>query len=830
MYNEFFGFRESPFNLTPDPRVFYSNSIYQRAYANLLYGICDRKGVTVLTGEVGTGKTTLLRRLMSNLGNTFNFAFCPYTLQTFAELLDFVCYDLGMPENPDKGPRQLDVLYQFLLAQQQQGKSSALLLDEAHNLSPAVLDSLCLFLDLSVAGESLLPVVLVGQPGLTETLATPSLDRFRQHITLACQLDRLKPSEIGPFIFYRLREAGSQNQELFPPQVIQRIEEYSEGIPRHINIICDNALLITYTEAKRVVTEEIIDEVATDLQLTIFLPDQQSEQAIAHEESSLEEIVPQEDLPPIVPPFLRIDTENHPTHRRHGRFSVSSTGRFLQSRTAAILADTKNLQQSARRFFTRQYPQFVTWAGLGFVGVLLLLLFSQFPGPEAGPIGSSPPLKREATNAAVPSTTTTTTTPSPQQLASSPQHNLSVSTQAGSPILSSPISPGQEESEKQSVAQAPGETPLTDTQSVPSAAKTTEEKKLQIALATPLPHTPQHDRFQRKVTSEGLTVQPTDSHQTAGKESKAQESSSHNEQNKPQGMSRNAAEQFGIPIRGSTPQLAETTASAQQNTRPKSHVAIPQQTPPAREKTVDPFSGRDKKQQAKEIASLPVKDPVATRAERITKRRLHERRAAVSKEGKELLDSEAELLKQAAAGNLQGVKALLRAQTSPNTTDKKGWTPLMMAVMNGHTNVVHALLRSGADVNKKNSTGRTALMIAALAGHDAILQALLDNNADANTTNAEGWSALMYAAWNGHTKIVQTLLRKGTDVNVKNIEGWTPLMYAVHNGHVDTTRALLAGQAGPTVKNYAGESALTFAARRGDVRLKALLRAAKNKE
>jgi general secretion pathway protein A len=267
MYTDFFGFREKPFSITPDPRFLYLNPAYEEAYANLSYGIHERRGFIVLTGEVGTGKTTLLRRLMDNLEETVRFVFFYNTTLTFEELLDFTCEELGLTVQAGKRLQKIQTLNQFLIAQLEQGGTVALLIDEAQNLGEETLENLRLLSNLETAREKLLQIVLVGQPELETKLAQPTLRQLRQRIATRCRLDRLKDHEVAPFIYYRLRLVGYERQDLFTPEAVQRIVVYSKGIPRLINIICDNALLLAYGTSKKTVSAEMIEEVASDLRL-----------------------------------------------------------------------------------------------------------------------------------------------------------------------------------------------------------------------------------------------------------------------------------------------------------------------------------------------------------------------------------------------------------------------------------------------------------------------------------------------------------------------------------------------------------------------------------
>ena len=267
MYLEYFGFREKPFNVTPDPRFFYSNPVYQETYAGLLYGIRERKGFISLIGEVGTGKTTLLRKLMAELREPVHFVYLCYTTLTFEELLSFICADLGLVLEEKSHLQRIQALNDFLLRVAKEGGTGVLLVDEAQNLADDVLENLRLLSNLETASEKLLQIILVGQPELERKLAQPKLRQLKQRIAIQGRLGRLKEREVEPFILSRLSAVGYESQSLFTPEAIQRIATYSKGTPRLINVICDNALLIAYSLNQPVVQAEVIEEVARDLQL-----------------------------------------------------------------------------------------------------------------------------------------------------------------------------------------------------------------------------------------------------------------------------------------------------------------------------------------------------------------------------------------------------------------------------------------------------------------------------------------------------------------------------------------------------------------------------------
>lgn len=267
MYNSYFGFPESPFNVTPDPRFFYTNPVYQEAFAALRYGIEAKKGFIVITGEVGTGKTTLLRKLMRNPGDTIHSVFIFNTLLSFPELLQLILHDLSLtPKEPTK-VEMLQELNDYLMKQLKQGHVVSVLIDEAQNLSDESLEGLRLLSNLETDQEKLVQIVLMGQPELKAKLDQPALRQLKQRVAFQCRLAPLKNEEVGSYIDFRLRAAGYTGKDLFQPDAVQQIAFYSQGIPRLINIICDNALLIAYAGSQEIITADIIKEVGRDLRL-----------------------------------------------------------------------------------------------------------------------------------------------------------------------------------------------------------------------------------------------------------------------------------------------------------------------------------------------------------------------------------------------------------------------------------------------------------------------------------------------------------------------------------------------------------------------------------
>lgn len=267
MYNSYFGFRESPFSVTPDPRFFYSNPVYLEAFATLRYGIEAKKGFIVITGEVGTGKTTLLRKLLQTLADTVHSVFIFNSCLSFPELLRVTLQDLGLTATDHSKIQMLQELNDYLIKQLNLGHTVTMLIDEAQNLSDEVLENLRLLSNLETDQEKLIQIVLMGQPELHAKLGQPHLRQLKQRVALRCRLNPLAGKEAGPYIHSRLVAAGYEGKSLFEPEAIERIAIYSNGIPRVMNVICDNALLSAYAASQQIVSADMIEVVARDLEL-----------------------------------------------------------------------------------------------------------------------------------------------------------------------------------------------------------------------------------------------------------------------------------------------------------------------------------------------------------------------------------------------------------------------------------------------------------------------------------------------------------------------------------------------------------------------------------
>jgi len=268
MYEKHFGFVELPFNVSPDPRFFYTNPVYREALVTLHYGIETRKGFVIITGEAGTGKTTLLRMLMHNLDSAIHTSFIFNPRLSFTALLRFILSDLGVASSAKDRLKLTEQLNSHLIEQLKKGHTVALLVDEAQALSDEILEELRLLSNLETDREKLIQIVLMGQPELEHKLDQPELRQLKQRVTLRCRLLPLSQPEVGLYIASRLKTAGYEGKELFVPEAVEQITRYSNGIPRLINVICDNALVIASAASKKHVSAEMIEEAAGDLKLT----------------------------------------------------------------------------------------------------------------------------------------------------------------------------------------------------------------------------------------------------------------------------------------------------------------------------------------------------------------------------------------------------------------------------------------------------------------------------------------------------------------------------------------------------------------------------------
>jgi type II secretory pathway predicted ATPase ExeA len=275
MYKEFFGLRESAFNVSPDPRYFFLTPVMQEALAGLAYGVQKRKGIILLTGEVGTGKTTLLNQLMDWLRqNGAATAFIFNSLLNVEDLFNYILTDFGISCQSRAKSDMLIRLNNWLLDRCFAGdpEPAVLIIDEAQNLSAELLEEIRLLTNLETSSEKLLQIVLSGQPELEVKLRDSKLRQLRQRITLRYRTCQFSPSETRSYIEERLRIAGASGGPIFSPEAIESIHHYSRGVPRVINVLCDHALINAFAERQNLVSARLIDEVAREFELDLVEP------------------------------------------------------------------------------------------------------------------------------------------------------------------------------------------------------------------------------------------------------------------------------------------------------------------------------------------------------------------------------------------------------------------------------------------------------------------------------------------------------------------------------------------------------------------------------
>ena len=271
MYKAFYNLKRNPFAITPDPAYLFASEKHKEALTALYYGVLGRKGFVVMTGEVGTGKTLLIRTLLQ-LIKSQNMA-CSYVFNSNLDPTDFLrlaAFDFGLPRTAKSRGELLVELNSYLLACHQKKITAVLVIDEAHHLSPEVLEEIRLLMNLETAQEKLLQILLVGQPELDAKLDSFGLRQLKQRIAVRCQLEPLNQEEAMEYIQSRLRIADCEHRDaanLFSSDAVARIHRYTGGIPRLINLVCENALLIGCASQARRITPDMLDEIASNFRL-----------------------------------------------------------------------------------------------------------------------------------------------------------------------------------------------------------------------------------------------------------------------------------------------------------------------------------------------------------------------------------------------------------------------------------------------------------------------------------------------------------------------------------------------------------------------------------
>jgi general secretion pathway protein A len=268
MYKSYFGLKENPFNVNPDPRYLFLTKQIEEALTGLMYGIQTKKGFITLTGEVGTGKTTLVNRLLDWLHQRrTRTAFLFNSRMNSNQLFDFILAEFEIACDTRSKSQQLMKLNQWLLERFRAGETAVLVVDEAQNLTYPVLEEIRLLTNLETSTEKLLQIVLSGQPELEEKLKLPQLRQLRQRIMLRCKTSPLTKEQTHDYIVERLRIAGASGAPIFSEEAVETVHLYSLGIPRVINLLCEHSLVNAFVEQQRPIQPKIVEEVALEFQL-----------------------------------------------------------------------------------------------------------------------------------------------------------------------------------------------------------------------------------------------------------------------------------------------------------------------------------------------------------------------------------------------------------------------------------------------------------------------------------------------------------------------------------------------------------------------------------
>ena len=265
VYQDFFGFSEKPFDLTPDPKYLYLSPKHKEVLAHLVYGLQENNGFLKIVGEVGTGKTMICRSFLRELRADFNIAYIFNPCINELELLQTINTELGIPGKSKSKKKLVDVLNVFLLEERSKGHRVVVIIDEAQDLQPNVLEQLRLLSNLETDTEKLIQIVLIGQPELDKVLAKDGLRQLRQRITIKWELLPLNLEETRGYIQHRLNIALGKGKVRFSRPAVEMVFRYSRGIPRMINVVSDRTLLIAFTQSTKKITPKIVKSAVSDI-------------------------------------------------------------------------------------------------------------------------------------------------------------------------------------------------------------------------------------------------------------------------------------------------------------------------------------------------------------------------------------------------------------------------------------------------------------------------------------------------------------------------------------------------------------------------------------
>ncbi len=270
MYLQFYGFQEPPFNITPNSRFFFSSTKHTEALSTLVYAISERKGFVVITGDIGSGKTTVCRALVNKLDSRTQIALITNTLMSGRDLITTILEDLEVDFTSGSKAKLLSQLNSYLIEQLRSNNNVVLIIDEAQNLTPSVLEEVRLLSNLETENEKLIQIIFLGQPELKKKLALSKLEQLRQRIAVFYHLYPLTQKETHEYVLHRLKVASGSDRNYLTPEALELVYQFSKGIPRLVNQICDSAFLTGYINESKIIDATILKEVIAESPMTLI--------------------------------------------------------------------------------------------------------------------------------------------------------------------------------------------------------------------------------------------------------------------------------------------------------------------------------------------------------------------------------------------------------------------------------------------------------------------------------------------------------------------------------------------------------------------------------
>ena len=277
MYERFYGFREKPFSILPDPSFLFLSRKHRMALDLLEYGMMNQAGFNVITGEIGTGKTTLVRHVLNQLERDVTVGLISNTHRSFGELLQWILFAFRLEHRGKEKVEMFQDFLDFLIEQYAQSRRTLLIVDEAQNMSVDTLEELRMLSNVNADKDQVLQVVLVGQAGLRATLRRPELEQFAQRIAVDYHLQPLDIHETRAYVYHRIKVVGGEGTRIFDGPACAAIYEHSRGVPRLINLLCDTALVYGFAEQRRSIDARTVHEVAADKRKGGIFPSQQND-------------------------------------------------------------------------------------------------------------------------------------------------------------------------------------------------------------------------------------------------------------------------------------------------------------------------------------------------------------------------------------------------------------------------------------------------------------------------------------------------------------------------------------------------------------------------